>query len=187
MPQRRDDIDQVIPCRVAQMWGLAAAGRCLKYDDSLVLSLRRLSKSEDKPRDELLNREIFLSLKEARYVFDRWRLVDNHYRIHSSLNYQTPATFAADCVLPAATTPQNTAELTPRFSHTLFGTKFGRLSVDLLQDECQDRDGDHGGSHERFGHGAEQPSPEGDFADLPPFVHGATFPEFAQHRPAQGS
>jgi len=53
-----------------------------------------------KLRDELLNRELFLSLAEARWVIDRWRLdrwrLDyNHHRPHSSLDYQTPAAFAA--------------------------------------------------------------------------------------------
>ena len=48
-----------------------------------------------KLRDELLNRELFLSLKEACWVIDRWRLDYNHYRIHSALNYQTPAAYAA--------------------------------------------------------------------------------------------
>ena len=46
-------------------------------------------------RDELLNRELFLSLTEARYVIDRWRLDYNHNRPHSALDYQTPAAFAA--------------------------------------------------------------------------------------------
>ena len=50
-----------------------------------------------KLRDELLNRELFLSLEEARWVIDRWRLNYNHRRIHSSLNYQTPAAYAARC------------------------------------------------------------------------------------------
>ena len=48
-----------------------------------------------KLRDELLNRELFLSLEEARWVIDRWRLDYNHRRIHSALDYQTPAAFAA--------------------------------------------------------------------------------------------
>lgn len=59
-----------------------------------------------KLRDELLNREIFLSPEEARWVVDRWRMDYNHHRPHSSLNYQTPATFAASSVLPASATPQ---------------------------------------------------------------------------------
>jgi len=48
-----------------------------------------------KLRDELLNRELFLSLAEARYVLDEWRLDYNHRRPHSSLNWQTPAAYAA--------------------------------------------------------------------------------------------
>ena len=58
-----------------------------------------------KLRDELLNRELFLSLEEARWVIDRWQLDYNHHRIHSALDYQTPAAFGAGCVLPASATP----------------------------------------------------------------------------------
>ena len=46
-------------------------------------------------RDELLNGELFLSLPEARYVLDEWRLEYNNDRIHGRLNGQTPAAFAA--------------------------------------------------------------------------------------------
>jgi transposase InsO family protein len=56
-------------------------------------------------RDELLNRELFLSLTEAQWVLDRWRLDFNHHRPHSSLNYQTPAAFAASCGNSAEATP----------------------------------------------------------------------------------
>ena len=59
-----------------------------------------------KLRDELLDRELFLSLEEARWVIDRWRSDYNHHRPHSALEYQTPAAFAAGCVLPASATPQ---------------------------------------------------------------------------------
>ena len=44
-----------------------------------------------KLRDELLNRELFLSLEEARWVIDRWRLDYNHHRTHSASDYQTAA------------------------------------------------------------------------------------------------
>ena len=46
-------------------------------------------------RDELLQRELFLSLSEARYVLDAWRLEYNHRRPHSGIGWQTPAAFAA--------------------------------------------------------------------------------------------
>ena len=52
-------------------------------------------------RDELLDRELFLSLADARWVVDRWRLDYNHHRPHSSLDYQTPAAFAARCAASA--------------------------------------------------------------------------------------
>ena len=48
-------------------------------------------------RDELLNRELFLSLTEAQWVIDRWRTDYNHHRPNSALEYQTPAAFAAGC------------------------------------------------------------------------------------------
>ena len=48
-----------------------------------------------KLRDELLNRELFLHIDELRYVVDRWQMDYNHYRPHSSLDYMSPAAFAA--------------------------------------------------------------------------------------------
>jgi len=60
-----------------------------------------------KLRDELLNLELFLSLEEAKYVADRWRLDYNHHRPHSGLNWLTPAAFAASC--PAAVAGQGCA------------------------------------------------------------------------------
>ena len=69
-----------------------------------------------KLRDELLNGELFLSLAEARWVIDRWRLDYNHHRLHSSLDYQTPAAFAARCsssVRPTASLQKNTGPMNP--------------------------------------------------------------------------
>jgi putative transposase len=80
-----------------------------------------------KLRDELLNRELFLSLDEARWVIDRWRLDYNHRRMHSALDYQTPAAFAAACAASATATPalqQHTRTHNPD-SLTDPGTKIG--------------------------------------------------------------
>lgn len=44
-----------------------------------------------KLRDELLNGEIFYSLKEAQIVIEQWRKHYNTYRPHSSLGYRPPA------------------------------------------------------------------------------------------------
>ena len=50
-----------------------------------------------KLRDECLNGELFLSVTEARYVVDRWRLDYNARRPHSRLGWMTPAAYAASC------------------------------------------------------------------------------------------
>ena len=74
-----------------------------------------------KLRDELLNGELFLSLAEARWVIDRWRVDYNHHRPHSALEYQTPAAFAAGCVHQdfATLSPAEHSPLPePRFSHS---------------------------------------------------------------------
>ena len=42
-------------------------------------------------RDELLNDEIFYSLKEAQVVIEQWRRHYNTIRSHSSLGYRPPA------------------------------------------------------------------------------------------------
>lgn len=44
-----------------------------------------------KLRDELLNGEIFYTLKEARILIERWRKHYNTHRPHSSLGYRPPA------------------------------------------------------------------------------------------------
>jgi putative transposase len=44
-----------------------------------------------KLRDELLNRELFTTLKEAKALIERWRQEYNHIRPHSSLGYRPPA------------------------------------------------------------------------------------------------
>jgi len=43
-----------------------------------------------KMRDELLNREIFTTLEEARVLINQWRGEYNHFRPHSSTNYRPP-------------------------------------------------------------------------------------------------
>ena len=53
-------------------------------------------------RDELLNRELFMDLREAKVVVEDYRLDYNHRRPHSALGYVTPASFAASCGLSAA-------------------------------------------------------------------------------------
>jgi len=45
----------------------------------------------NKLRDELLNREIFTTLTEAKVLIEQWRKEYNQVRPHSSLGYRPPA------------------------------------------------------------------------------------------------
>ena len=64
-----------------------------------------MESSGGKLRDELLNRELFLSLPEARYMLDEWREEYNHRRPHSGLNWRTPGAFAESLAAPPVGAP----------------------------------------------------------------------------------
>ena len=55
-----------------------------------------------KLRDELLDREIFYTLQEAKVLIERWRQHYNRFRPHSSLGYRPPAPEAIQIEPPGA-------------------------------------------------------------------------------------
>jgi len=57
-----------------------------------------------KLRDDVLNCELFSSVKEAKVIVENWRLEYNNHRPHSSLDYMTPAAFAASRNPPGSAT-----------------------------------------------------------------------------------
>ena len=62
-----------------------------------------------KLRDELLNREIFFTLTEAKVLIEQWRREYNTIRPHSSLGYRPPAPAAimpVDACSATLCTPQ---------------------------------------------------------------------------------
>jgi len=48
-------------------------------------------------RDELFAREIFDSVRQARFLYQEWRHVYSHQRPHSSLGCLAPAAFVLRC------------------------------------------------------------------------------------------
>lgn len=64
-------------------------------------------------RDELLDRELFSTLKEADVLSQQYRRRYNEHRPHSSLDYRTPAAYAAELLLNAIkNNPEPAAALT---------------------------------------------------------------------------
>lgn len=51
-------------------------------------------------RDELLNAEVFIDVRDAKALARKWRTEYNHHRPHSSLGYVPPAVFAATLAGP---------------------------------------------------------------------------------------
>ena len=56
-------------------------------------------------RSELLDAEVFESVAAAQSLAAVWRSDYNHHRPHSSLDYLTPAEFAAGCAASVSATP----------------------------------------------------------------------------------
>lgn len=69
-------------------------------------------------RDELLNREIFATLAEAKVLGNEYRRSYNEQRLHSSLGYQTPVEFARRCLsADSATLRQPKGNAVPTSKH----------------------------------------------------------------------
>ena len=60
-----------------------------------------LARPYGKLRDELLNREIFTTLEEAKVLTEVWRREYNQVRPHSALGYKPPAPEAVSGPLSA--------------------------------------------------------------------------------------
>jgi putative transposase len=89
MPKKRFSAEQIVTL-LRQIEVLMAQGK------PTPVACRDAGISLQSFRDELLNGEIFYSLKEAKIVIEQWRKHYNTIRPHSALNYRPPApqTFA---------------------------------------------------------------------------------------------
>ena len=105
----RSDNGPEFVAREVQRWLERATVRTLYVNKASPWENGYVESFNGKLRDELLNRELFLGLAEARYVMDEWRMDYNHRRPHRGIGWQTPAAFAAtasndaDGVFPSAT------------------------------------------------------------------------------------
>ncbi len=115
----RSDNGPEFIAKQVQRWLERASVRTLYINKASPWENGYVESFNGKLRDELLNRELFLGLDEARYVLDEWRNDYNHRRPHSGINWQTPAAYAATLTnqavgaFPAATPADPPVGATP--------------------------------------------------------------------------
>ncbi|MBX5182404.1 IS3 family transposase [Rhizobium sp. NZLR5] len=69
-------------------------------------------------RDELLNESLFFGLDDARSAIAEWADDYNHFRPHSSLGYQTPASYAETIAATGSNAAQDESFAFPPVAHT---------------------------------------------------------------------
>jgi putative transposase len=84
MPKKRFSAEQIVTL-LRQIEVSMAQGK------PTPVACRDAGISQQSYRDELLNGEIFYSLKEGQIVMEQWRKHYNTIRPHSSLGYRPPA------------------------------------------------------------------------------------------------
>ncbi|MBM4013072.1 MAG: transposase family protein [Planctomycetes bacterium] len=91
----RSDNGPEVVAKEIQEWLARACVRTLSIQKASPWENGYVESFNGRLRDELLDRELFLSLPEARVVLDQWRLDYHHGRPHGGLRWLTPAAFVA--------------------------------------------------------------------------------------------
>ena len=87
----RSDNGSEFTAKVVRNWLTAVGVKTLYITPGSPWENGYIESFNGKLRDELLNREIFDTLLEAKILIKRWRYEYNHIRPHSSLGYRPPA------------------------------------------------------------------------------------------------
>lgn len=92
----RSDNGPEMTARIVRKWLASVGAKTLYIEPGSPWENGYCESFNGKLRDELLNGEIFYSLKEARIVIAQWRKHYNTIRPHSSLGYRPPAPQASN-------------------------------------------------------------------------------------------
>ena len=87
----RSDNGPVFIANAVREWIAAVGAKTAYIEPGSPWENRYCESFNFKLRDELLNREIFYSLAEAKIIIESWRRQHNSKRPHSSLGYRPPA------------------------------------------------------------------------------------------------
>jgi len=111
----RSDNGAEFTARAVRDWLQAVGVRTLYIEPGSPWQNGSIESFNGQLRDELLNGEIFDTLREAKVLTERWRREYNQQRPHSSLGYRPPA--------PEADSPGKTSGL------LRYGLDFERLQL----------------------------------------------------------
>lgn len=92
----RSDNGPEMTAKIVRQWLASVGAQTLYIEPGSPWENGYCESFNGKLRDELLNGEIFYSLKEARIVIAQWRKHYNTIRPHSSLGYRPPAPHASN-------------------------------------------------------------------------------------------
>jgi len=98
----RSDKGPAFIAMAVQEWIAAVGSRTADIEPGSPWENSYCKSFNSKLRDELLNGEIFFSLREGRTVIENWRRHYNEVRPHSSLGYRPPAPSVLLAERPAA-------------------------------------------------------------------------------------
>ena len=97
----RSDNGAEMTAKVVRNWLMQVGAQTLYIEPGSPWENGYCESFNGKLRDELLNGEIFYSLKEAQIVIEQWRKHYNTIRPHSSLNYRPPAPQTMNPFMPS--------------------------------------------------------------------------------------
>ncbi len=115
----RSDNGPELVAKEVQEWLTRACVRTLYIQKASPWENGYVESFNGRLRDELLDRELFLSLPEARIVLDQWRMDYSPRQPHGGLKWLTPAAFVAGLddtapgVFPAAARGVSTVGAAP--------------------------------------------------------------------------
>jgi putative transposase len=118
----RSDNGPEFIARAVQEWLAATGVKTLFIAPGSPWENAYLESFNGKLEDELLGGEIFHTLLESRVLIEDYRLRYNHERPHSSLDYRTPAEFAATCATRENLTKRAETGPDPSFPHAAAGS-----------------------------------------------------------------
>src|SRR3954449_12733011 len=116
----RSDNGPEFVAKAVQQWIIAAAAKTAYIERGSPWENGLVESFNARLRDELLNGEIFYSLREAKIVIESWRRHYNTKRPHASLGYRPPApevfvpAFAASPATPSRPAPPARLSLAPK-------------------------------------------------------------------------